>query len=360
MIWYVLGLLALTLFVNYLVLYFGYTELTYSFGIENKDYEIGEDIEVSSVVENNKVLSVSYLKVEEHFPPHFSVSRNAYSLFIMPFQRVRRKYKVSASKRGRHRIEQAVLELGDFAGLTSKQRKMPLGQEVVVLPKKVELAESIVPLGAPGGDVSVRRWLIDDPLMTIGIREYTGNEPQRFIHWPSSAKHGSLMVKKFDFTTDNSVLVILNVETMKPCWKPIEEELIDEAVSLARAALEEFEAQSIPYGLATNAYNDAAGRRGYLYHTGLGAAHLGTLLHTLGSIHFRIPGFFENTLRDIRKMRGNFTTAVIITPRILDTYIEPLDLLAKAVPRTVVIAIEDQHLDELNSSIIKYRSRKNA
>ncbi|HBI55789.1 MAG TPA: hypothetical protein DDY38_03050 [Firmicutes bacterium] len=360
MIWYVLGLLALTLIINYLVLLFGFTELTYQLALENKDYEIGEEIPVSSLVENNKPLTVSYLKVDEFFPPHFNVAKNTYSLFIMPFQRVRRKYKIFANKRGLFRINEAVLELGDFVGFKSEQKRMALDQEIVVLPKKVELAESIVPLGALGGDVSVRRWIIDDPLMTIGIREYTGNEPQRFIHWPSSAKYGRLMVKKFDFTTDNSVLVILNVETMKPSWKPIEEELIDEAVSLARGVLEEFEELNIPYGLATNAYNEQSGGRGYYYHTGLGAGHLGALLHTLGSIHFRIPGFFENTLREIRRNRGNYSTAVIITPRILETYLEPIDLLARAVPRTVVIAIEDEHLADLSSNIIKYRSKKNA
>ncbi|MDD4658173.1 MAG: DUF58 domain-containing protein [Eubacteriales bacterium] len=360
MIWYVLGLLALTLIINYLVLKFGYAELTYQFIAEGKDYEIGEDIEISSVVENNKPLTVSYLRVDEFFPPHFNVAKNTYSLFIMPFQRVRRKYKILANKRGLYRINEARLELGDFVGFKSIQKRMVLDHKIVVLPKKLELGESIVPLGALGGDVSVRRWIIDDPLMTIGIREYTGNEPQRFIHWPSSAKYGKLMVKKFDFTTDNAVLVILNVETMKPCWKPIEEELIDEAVSLARGALEEFEELKIPYGLATNAYNDESGDRGCYFHTGLGAGHLGALLHTLGSINFRIPGFFENTLREIRSKRGNYTTAVIITPRILDSYLEPIDLLARAVPRTVVIAVEDERLEALSSNIIKYRSKNNA
>ena len=359
MIWYVLGLLALTLIINYFILFFGFSDLTYHLTIEAKDYEIGEEIPVSSIVENDKLLTVSYLKVEEFFPKNFNVDKNTYSLFIMPFQRVRRKYKIFAQKRGLYRINEAVLELGDFVGFKSEQKKIALDQKLTILPQKLELAESIVPLGALAGDVSVRRWIIDDPLMTIGIREYTGTEPQRFIHWPSSAKYGSLMVKKFDFTTDNSVLVVLNVETMKPCWKPIEEELIDEAVSLARGVLEEFEELNIPFGLATNAYNSETGERGCYYHTGLGAGHLGALLHTLGCINFRIPGFFENTLREIRSKRGNYTTAVIVTPRILKSYLEPIDLLAKVVPRTVVIALEAEHLDELSSSIIKYRSKKN-
>ena len=359
MIWYVLGLLALTSVINYLVLLFGFDGLTYYLTTEAKDYEIGEAIPVASVVENNKLLTVSYLKVEEFFPAHFNVAKNAYSLFIMPFQRVKRTYKVSAKKRGLHRINRAVLELGDFIGFKSERKEINMDEEIVVLPKKLELAESIAPLGPLGGDDSVRRWIIDDPLMTIGIREYTGNEPQRFIHWPSSVKHGSLMVKKFDFTTDNSVLVILNVETMKPCGKPIEEELIEEAVALARGVLEEFEELNIPYGLATNAYNEQSEDWDYYYHAGLGAGHLGALLHTLGYIHFRVPRFFENTLRDIYRKRGNYTTVVIVTPRILESYLEPIDLLAKAVPRTVAIAVEDEYLDDLGENIIKYRWKSN-
>lgn len=360
MIWYVLGLLAVTWVINHLVLTFGFNGLTYSLITEGKDYEIGEKISISSVVENNKLLTVTYLKVEEYFPAHFSVAKNVYSLFILPFQRVKRTYKVYAEKRGLHRIKETVLELGDFVGFNSELRKVAINQEIVILPKKLELTESIAPLGPLSGDVSVRRWIIDDPLVTVGIREYTGNEPQRFIHWPSSAKHGSLMVKNFDFTSDNTVLVILNVETAKPRWQPIEEELVDEAVSLTRGVLEEFQELNIPYGLATNAYNEQSGGWDYYYPAGLGAGHLATLLHTLGRIHFRIPGFFENTLRDMRRRQGNYTTVVIVTPRILESYIEPIEKLAKAVPRTVVIAVEGEHMEALSENIIKFRSKKDA
>lgn len=358
MIWYVLGLLALTSVINHLALSFGFNRLTYHLTIEAKDYEIGEEIPISSVVENNKLLAVSYLRIDEFFPPHFSAAKNVYSLFILPFQRVKRTYRIQARKRGLHKISKAWLELGDFVGFKFELREVVMNEEIVVLPKKLELAESITPLGPFGGDISVRRWIIDDPLMTIGIREYTGNEPQRFIHWPSSVKYGSLMVKNFDFTSDNSVLVVLNVETTKPRWKPIEEELIDETVSLARGVLEEFQELNIPYGLTTNAYNEQSGDWDYYYHAGLGAGHLSDLLHTLGIIHFRVPGFFENTLRDIRRKKGNYTTVVIVTLRILESYPEPINLLAQTVPRTVVIAVKDENMDALGENIIKYRGRR--
>lgn len=359
MIWYVLGLLAITFAINHLVLLHGFDGLNYYLSVKAKDYEIGEEISLTSVVENNRLMVVSYLRVDEQFPAHFNVARNVYSLFILPYQRVRRTYKICARKRGLHRINEALLELGDFVGFRSELRRAVMRVEMVVLPKKLALKESIAPLGPLDGEISVKRWIMDDPLMTIGIREYTGNEPQRFIHWPSSARQGSLMVKQFDFTSDNSVLVILNVEATKSRWQAIEEELIDEAVSLTRGVLEEFEELKVPYGLITNAYNEQSRGWDYYYHSGLGQGHLGVLLNTLGRIHFKIPDAFENTLRDVRRTMGNYTTAVIVTPRVLEPYLEPINLLAKAVPRTVVIAVEGEHMDALSDNIVKYRSKSN-
>lgn len=357
MIWLVLGLLALTFLINHLVLVLGSADLDYHFQLRAGDYEIGEPIPITSILENNKLLTVSYLKVEEYFPKNFSAAKNTYSVFIFPFQRVRRLYNVFAQKRGLYKLNRAVLEFGDFIGLKSRRRGVAFEKEVVILPRKKELGSTVTPYGPIGGDVSVRRWIIDDPLMTIGIREYIGNEPQRFIHWPSTAKRGSLMVKKFDFTADNQVLVILNVETMKPRWRAVEEELIDEGVSLARGVLEDFESLNIPCGLMTNAYNEEKGGRGYYHPPGLGGGHLAESLHTLGRIHYHIPGFFETTLQEARRIQGNFTTGVVITPRILESYIEPINLLAKVLPRTIVIAIEPEYLDVLSDEVIKYKGK---
>lgn len=357
MYWILFALIGITYLFNHLSLYYGFTNLSYRMVVAGRVYEIGEEIEVTSIVENRKPLTVTYLEVDESYPNTFSVKRNRFTLFIMPFQRVRRTYKISAAKRGISTIKDVFLEAGDFIGFKSQRKHLQIHHEVIILPRKAELSQSIVPLGALTGDVSVKRWIVDDPLMTIGIREYTGTEPQRYIHWPSSLKHGELMVKNFDFTTDNSAMVLLNMETMKPCWKPHEAELCEEAISLARAVMEEFEDLKVPYAFASNAFNDSIDRGGYLFHSGLGSNHLNPILETLGKIHYRNPSFFEHTLRDIRKKQGNYTTVVIVTPRILESYIEPINLLSRSVSRTVVISLEGVRLESLNKSIIKYRGK---
>lgn len=356
MVWFLVCLIGITYIINKITLNYGYNELEYRMEIRQKTAEIGEKIEITSIVENNKLLTVSFLKVNEIFPVGFSIKENNYNLFIMPYQRVKRTYSLHVEKRGIYQIKDVFLTLGDFIGLETIKRHLEAPQEIIIFPKKIELDKSIVPVGSLNGDISVKRWILDDPLMTIGIREYTGNEPERYIHWPSSLKYDNLMVKNFDFTSDNSVMIALNIETMKPCWKPAEEELIEKVISIARSVMEEFEEFNIPYGFACNEKKDSSDYvRGYYHHAGLGQNHLYDFLQVLGRISYKIPFFFESTLKDIGKMKGNYSTIVIITPRILESYIEPINSLSKIVNGMVVISLEEEHLEELNNNIIKYR-----
>lgn len=356
MILYLLGLIIFVYLINKFALSYGFRNLTYNMEIDKSLVEINEAIEIKSIVKNEKFLTVSFLKVQEVFPDNFSKVRNIYSLFVRPYEKVTRTYSVYIKKRGRYFINNVELEIGDFIGLNSIKKGIAFNKEIIVLPEKLDIKESLVPLGSLNGDISVKRWIIDDPLMTTGIREYTGNEPERFIHWPSSIKYGNLMVKKFDFTTDNSVIVVLNTETMKPSWEKTEVDLIEKVISLSRTVIEEFESLKIPYGFASNAYNvDSSKEKGYFYHSGLGYNHLNSMLMTLGKIDYKLPSFFGNTIKDISRIQGNYTTVVIITSRILDTYIEPINLLSMGISRTIVISLEEQYLDQLNNNIIKYR-----
>ncbi|NMA87383.1 MAG: DUF58 domain-containing protein [Tissierellia bacterium] len=356
MAWALAGVIVLVYLINKWTLSSGYINLDYRMEIENNVVEIGEEIQIYSIIENNKFMAVPFLEVSEKFPKGFNTLGNSYAIFIMPYQRVRRKYSIMGEKRGLYNIEMVNFSLGDFIGFSSHHKYLKMKKEIIILPKKVDLQEELVPVGALLGDISVRRWIVDDPLMTIGIREYTGNEPERYIHWPSSMKYNELMVKNFDFTTDNSVLIALNIETMKPSWEPIEEDLIETCISLARGVIEELEEEKIPYGLITNAHNDLSiYEKGYYYHPGLGNRHLENLIEIMGRLSYKSDMLFENTLKSIIKKQGNYTTVVIITSRILNTYIEPINRLAGVASKTVVISLEDEYLDILPGHIIKYR-----
>lgn len=356
MIWFLIGLIIVTCLINKATLYYGFRNLTYKMEVEDRAFEIGEEIEILSIIENKKPLAVSFLKVEEKFLKKLNEESNIYTLFIMPYQRVKRTHKIIGKERGIYRIKDINLELGDFIGFNKSYETITIKKELIILPKKINLKESITPMGSLNGDISVKRWIIDDPLMTIGIREYTGGEPQKYIHWPSSAKYNTLMVKNFDFTTNTSALIVLNIESMKPYWKSIDDDRIEKAITITRAVMEELEDLKIHYGFASNAYNTSPNYvKGHFYHPGLGTNHLYHFLEILGSMGYTISSTFEDTLKDISQKQGNYATVIVITPKVLESYIEPINFLAGTVNRTVVISMDDKYLGNLNKSIIRFR-----
>ena len=358
MFWYFVFIIIFVYIANKITLKYGFVNVSYTMTIDKNTYEINEPIEITSTVENKKPMTVSFLKIIERFPHGFNRLENRHTLFIMPNQRVKRTYRLKVNKRGLYHIDETILELGDFIGFDTDKRISKVNKDIIVFPERIELDNVLESIGSLNGNISVKRWILEDPLMTIGIREYTGNEPERYIHWPSVAKYNNLMVKNFDFTTDNSVMVVLNLETTKPKWQDPEVKLIERSISIVRAIVEELEESKIQYGFTTNFIdNERDNKRSYLFHPNLGTNHLDNILCTLGRIDYRIPPFFEKTLNEINRIKGNYSTVVIVTSRILETYIEPINYLSKTVNRVVVISLEDD-LDLLNSNIIKYRGVK--
>lgn len=356
MFWFLFGLILLILLVNKLSLDYGFRNLEYKMDIGKSLVEIGEEIPIRSSLENRKPLTISFLKVEERFPEEFNEERNVYTIFIMPYQRVVRKYKIRGEKRGLHKIKKVLLEIGDFSGFGHSYQELDINEEVVVLPEKFELQDIILPLGDLYGEISVNRWIIDDPLMTVGIREYTSQDPQKYIHWPSSARHNQLMVKEFDFTTDNSMMILLNIESAKPYWKNIEIKKIERSIEIARALIEECEREKISYSFATNAFNNSSRfNKGFSYPKGLGEAHKMRCLEVLGRINYIIADEFESLLGDISKRQGSYTTVAIISPKIFPSYVGPINRLNKNVTKTLLISLEEENLDKLSKNIPTFR-----
>ena len=356
MAWFLFALIAITYIINELTLKYGFHNLNYKLETSKRTYEIGEEIEVTTIIENNKILMLSFLTVEEVLSEGFNIEKSEYTLFIRPFQRVKRTYKLYGMKRGLRNIKEVNLLVGDFIGFNEKIKNIRLFKDIIIFPEKIELQDNITFIGDLNGDVSVKRWIIEDPLMTIGIREYTGYEPQRHIHWPSSARYNNLMVKNFDFTTENSVLIVLNIETMKPSWKIRDTHLVERAICLSGAVMEELEEQKIPYGFITNGHNIGKKKaRDYSFYPSLGKNHLHNLLEILGSMNYSVAVGFEEMLQGIRKTKGNYKAVLFITPKILESYIEPLNLVSKTLERTILISVDREGLDNIDKNIIRYR-----
>ena len=110
------------------------------------------------------------------------------------------------------------------------------------------------------GEVSVRSFLYEDPMLVMGYRDYTGREPLRSISFPMTAKRNQLTVKEFDHTREEMVDVIFDVSYKGE----IDHYFIQQEAmfSVVRTICEAFEQKGIGYRLITNAYYATAKVRG--------------------------------------------------------------------------------------------------
>lgn len=369
MLWFFIIIVVLTLVLNKLTTRYGFKKLSYKREMSANIVEIGEEFQISTIVENGKPIPVTFLQITEGFPDTFqyafkadSVQTGGYSqhtatMFLLPYQRIKRTYAITGCERGAYKFRNVSLALGDFIGLDTKYKELDYLQELVVLPESISLKEAIVPYGSYNGDVSVKRWIIDDPLMTIGVREYTGREPEKHIHWSSSLRYGRLMVKNFDFTTDNTVLLILNVESSKPFWVGIDSASIEQCISISRGIIEEMEGEKIPYGFTTNSQVNSFYNGENITPPGIGPNQLCYLTEMLGRISYSLSVTFEELLENLHKSSFVHTTYVIVTPKVFESYIEPIEKLSSRANKTILISFDDKNLNKLSDSIIKYVRR---
>lgn len=247
--------------------------------------EPGKPFHLVVTLENTRRRYIPFLRVEGDLSPTFHLAAEngtegeragsssgslAFSTWLRPRQQARFQIPVFVAQRGRYVLPSLTVCGGDFLGLKKSERAMTPFREVVAPPREAPEPELGIALGSFLGELSVSRFLYEDPVLTVGFREYTGREPMKMISWKQSARAQGLMVKKYDYTVEPSAVVLLNVDTQSS-RKP---ELLEQCFSLARTVCRMLEERGVKYAFATNAAMAGAMRDPSLVEEGLGAAAL--------------------------------------------------------------------------------------
>ena len=232
----------------------------------------GEEVELIEVIRNAKPSPVPWLRVESRISPHLrfgsgegqeqeereiSASRYHRSVFFLgPMRQVTRRHRVTCMKRGHYEVGSVALTAGDLLGMGSNSRQLTLPCELDVYPRILSEEELATPSTRWQGELAVRRWIMPDPFLTAGIRDYRPGDPMRDIHWRATARTGSLQVKVRDYTADPRVLVLLNVATSEKQWGDLmdyEQEGIEQGIRIAATLCMRALAAGVEAGFASNA-----------------------------------------------------------------------------------------------------------
>jgi uncharacterized protein (DUF58 family) len=138
--------------------------------------------------------------------------------------------------RGRHRFEPVRLSISDPFGLAEAGLALESEQALVVYPRLVDLERLFLDGGA--GPEHGRQLLLRRPVGfdLHSVRDYQQGESLRRVHWPSTARRGSLMVKELEDSPRDEVAVLLDGDPATVAGSPPDSSF-DAAVRVAGSIL---------------------------------------------------------------------------------------------------------------------------
>ncbi|MCL1950716.1 MAG: DUF58 domain-containing protein [Turicibacter sp.] len=287
--------------------------------------EAGEEFQLVSTLSNHSRRIIPFLRVEETFPKGTVLTygkgqqrtdlagtvKHHYSTYLMPKSQLTRKITLSIPKRGLYYFRGAQISGGDFLGLWEERGNFTAFEEVAVYPKAIPIPHLEDAFGGFLGEVSVRRFMMEDPVLTVGIRDYTGREPLNQISWKHSARRGELQVKQFDYTVEPMVSILLDVSTNSS-----DNNLLEKCYSLTRSICQQLEQKGIAYDLITNTVPDSQlSKNGEYLAQGLGKSHFKKVLELLGKASYYSGDTFEETVQRLVKKQARSRSAIIVTPQ---------------------------------------------
>ena len=178
------------------------------------DGSCGEPLYVNIAVRNTLPLFRQSCVLLENYP--FCLSEQ--SAFVIPPLAPRETFSatchVKAEKRGVFFLEKVSLVSGDPLGLFRKKKRFRLPAQVEIPPRIMPLASLAAPDKSGGlADVEGRKQgRAGSGAEFFGVRPYRIGDEVRHIHWKATAAKGQLMVKEFEASAVDQVVILLDTD----------------------------------------------------------------------------------------------------------------------------------------------------
>jgi len=336
----------LPVIVVLLVIVFILQKVSFAFSMKNVSYraysslylvEPDQVFTIYSEARNAKRLPELFIEFREPLPWQAKLhgdyrisgdSRYTFKrLYLLSYQKVTSQMDISLPARGHYSMPKAHVSAGDFLGIKTKTVTFPFIKGIIAMPKRLDAPHVIKALGGFLGDVSVRRFILPDPVLTVGTRDYTGREPLRDIHHAQSARRNRLVVRQYDYTLEPAVTVLLNT-AISPT--PPRYHKVEASFCLARTVFEELDSAGAKFSFITNAQSSYTERWNNVP-DGLGPGHMNELLGGLGCASYATTreSFSEMLIKAINKCEQG-RSHIILTPEEDETVYPLLERLKEA------------------------------
>lgn len=314
----------------------GLKNVYYSLRISTSEAFEGDDIEIVEEIENAKRLPLVWVRSEISCSRQLTFKGQQRSedgsaesedkngeqreqrgliagIFVLRgYQKCRRVWKVHCDRRGVMTIDNAVIAVSDLLGMSKRAKTFSVTNSVKVLPAPADMDAGTLSGDLFIGNMQVRRFVLPDPFMISGAREYTGREPMNRIHWAQTARTGNLMVYNNEFTTERRMMIILNMQRSAGAYRQsMPESILEPQIKSAAFALDLCTKMNAECSLAVNS------EKTLIIPPSEGYEHTMNVLRRLAELENMCGERMEDLLS--RLDFNEFTDVVLITATVSDT-----------------------------------------
>jgi uncharacterized protein (DUF58 family) len=314
----------------------------------------GETFGMTVRITNRKLLPLTWLEISDEVPmvmplvrgalmpthiPQIGTLNNALSLRW--YERVSRRYELACTARGVYTLGPVHLKSGDIFTLFEAGETREQSDRLVVYPRIWPLDDLGLPTKEPFGERKAHRRLLEDPLRTIGIRDYHPKDSLRHIHWKATARRGELQVRVFEPAATLNLVVLLNVSTFEHNWQGVIPELFERTISVAGSIATWAVGQKYKVGLVANGCMPLSDQP-IRVPPGRSPGQLAAILEALAAVTSFATLSMEELLRQESPRLPWGATLVVVTAIVTDPLAATILHLRDAGRRMALVSLADE------------------
>lgn len=233
----------------------------------------GDELPLAIEVWNHRRLPLAWLRADDDTSPGVEVRerdlvtdedkpavlRNAWTL--RPYERVVRRFHVTADRRGLHTLGPVELSVGDPFARRAATEERDTTDTFLVWPRVIPTTE-LAPTDRWGDLDRALQGLAEDPSRFAGVRPYAPGDPVRRVHARTSARLDRPMLKRFEPSRDRELVVALDVQTSDgPAWElGLTDDDVEDLYVVAASIVRQLARRRVSFGFLAAGYTGAETR----------------------------------------------------------------------------------------------------
>lgn len=293
--------------------------------------QVGVPLEGRIRISNNGRLPKSWLEVEELTDLPQANSGRVVNLSAKDSRAWR--HTVECNRRGIFSLGPVRVSSGDPFGLFRAQRHFLGKQRIVVYPRAEPLPHLNLPYAALPGDGTHSERTQHTTTQAASVRPYVPGDGVNRVHWPSTARTNSLMVKEFDQGISANIWLLLDMHQGVQAgegWDNTEELVVTIATSVATRLLTD----GVPVGMA--AYGDQP----YSLRPDHGIYQGERLLELLAMVRAEGSLSLDKAVFELEPSLTRLDTLVVITPTVESEWLSSVTEVQKRGVKAVAILVD--------------------